>query len=100
MSNSKEVTTDKIKNMWSSIIDMLPNEPRSYDVMDDPGFWTNGDSILCPSETEMNFVYEFLNDLFSRFGECTIVTGYYDPFEDAKSGESDECTGFYYVSIE
>lgn len=45
-------------------------------------------------------VYEFLNDIFSEFGNYTLVTGWYDPYENAKSGEQDDYTGFHYVRLE
>lgn len=91
---------NKIISLWNSIIYMLPPEPRSYDVNDDPGFWTNGDEILCPSEAEMNVLYEFLSDLFSEFGSINLITGWYDPYEDIKNDETDNCTGFNYIRIE
>lgn len=64
----------KIIDLWNGIINMLPPQPRSYDTSDDPGFWTNGEEILCPSEAEMEMVYEFLNDIFSEFGNYTLIT--------------------------
>lgn len=91
---------DKINKLWKQILFMLPNEPRSFDTSDDPGFWTNGVEMLCPSETEMNIVYEFLNDIFSEFGNYTLITGWYDPFEDANNNEQDDCTGFNYIRLE
>lgn len=90
----------KIQALWNSIIDMLPREPRSYDTSDDPGFWTNGDEILCPSETDMVIVCSFLDDVFSEYGNYTLITGWYDPFEDANNGETDDCTGFNYIRLE
>ena len=54
-----------IKTIWNNLINMLPREPRSYDISDDPGFWTNGDEILCPSETDMHIVCSFLDDIFA-----------------------------------
>jgi len=98
--NNCEINKTRISDLWNKILDMLPHEPRSYDTADDPGFWTNGEEILCPSECEMNVVYVFLNDIFSEFGSYTLITGYYDPFEDEKQGEQDNCTGFYYVRLE
>ena len=90
----------KITGLWNGIINMLPTQPRSFDTSDDPGFWTNGEEILCPSEAEMNMVYEFLNDILREFGNYTLITGWYDPYEDAKNGEQDDCTGFNYVRLE
>lgn len=102
--NILEINQKKITDLWNTIINMLPYQPRSDDVSnsisDDPGFWTNGEEILCPSEAEMNMVYEFLNDIFREFGNYTLITGWYDPYEDAKNGEQDDCTGFNYVRLE
>ena len=86
--------------LFQAIIDKLAREPRNYDTSDDPGFWTNGSQILCPSETEAEIIAEFLIDVFSEHENTSILTGYYDPFEDAENGEQDDCTGFYYVDIE
>lgn len=86
--------------LFNAIIEKLAREPRSYNINDDPGFWTNGYQILCPSETEAEIVAEFLKDVFSEHENTTVLTGYYDPFEDAENGEQDECTGFNYVDIE
>ena len=90
----REENQKKISDMWNGIISMLPPQPRSFDTSDDPGFWTNGEEILCPSEAEMNMVYEFLNDIFSEFGNYTLITGWYDPEEDRENGEQDACAGF------
>lgn len=95
-----EDSINQITAVWDGIISMLAREPRSYDTADDPGFWTNGNQILCPSETDASIVAEFLKDICSEYGNFNILTGYYDPFEDAENGEQDECTGFWYVEVE
>jgi len=95
-----ERNSKRIIDLWNGIINMLPTQPRSYDTADDPGFWTNGEEILCPSETEMNMLYEFLNDIFREFGNYILVTGWYDPEEDTRNGEHDDCTGFNYIRLE
>ena len=79
---------------------MFPTQPRSFDTSNNHGFWTNGEKILCPSEAEMEMVYEFLNDIFREFGNYTLITGWYDPEEDRENGEQDDCTGFNYVRLE
>lgn len=88
------------KELFEGIIDKLAREPRSYDTADDPGFWTNGDLILCPSEYEAITVAEFLIDIFSEHDPSNILTGYYDPEEDSGNGKQNKCTGFYYVDID
>lgn len=96
----KDRNKNKVIKMYNEILSMLPNQPRSYDVNDDPGFWTNGTEILCPSKMEKNVMVVFLTDLFSEFGDFCVRSGYYDPFEDARNDERDECSGFYYVDLE
>lgn len=68
----------------------LPHTP-DYQI------WSpDGDEILC--ETEQ--LAEHIADLFDAiYGEQTVNTGYYDPVEDKSSGEVDERTGWYYVTI-
>lgn len=91
---------NKQKEVIDKIIDMLPGEPRSYNTSDDPGFWTDGEEILCPSEIECEIIAEFLKDILSEYGNMTVLTGWYDPFEDAANGEQDEKTGFNYIRFE
>lgn len=85
--------------MFKRILSMLPDQPRSFDTSDDPGYWTNGAEILCPTETECEIVADFLEDLFKGYGDIKMHTGYYDPDEDRRSGEMDDNTGFYYIDF-
>ena len=89
-----------VDNLIEQMIQHLPHEPRSYDVNDDPGFWTNGSDILCPSEFECEAVADFIDDILREESTMTTHTGYYDPKEDARSGETDRCTGFYYIDFD
>lgn len=77
------------------LLHALPKHPRSYDTSDNPGYWSNGDAFLCSCETEASI----LSDFISTFG-VVAQTGYYDPEEDARSNEQDDCTGFWYVTWE
>lgn len=87
--------------MFSKILEMLPDQPRSFDTADDPGFWSNGYEILCPSETDCEIVASFLEDVFREWDvSVSVHTGYYDPDEDARSGEQDDNTGFWYIDID
>lgn len=88
-----------MNELLNMLLESLPREPRSYDTSDDPGFWSDGDMILCPSETDCNIVADFLQDTF-RDSTLVIQTGYFDPFEDHNNGECDDYTGFYYISFE
>lgn len=53
------------------------------------------DTIYCKNE----LVIETIAEIFGVLG-CDVHTGYYDPEEDARSGETDERTGCYYVDID
>lgn len=92
--------TSEAVRMFKHILSMLPKQPRSFDTSDDPGYWTNGAEILCPTETECEIVADFLEDLFKEYGEIKMHTGYYDPDEDRRSGEMDDNTGFYYIDFD
>lgn len=59
-----------------------------------------GDTILCRTEDVANAVAEIIERLYAAQDEdVQICTGYYDPEEDARSGETDELTGWHYVDI-
>lgn len=92
--------TDRGKELIDLLLKMLPRQPRSFDTSDDPGFWTNGDEILCPTETECEILADFLEDVLQEISTVTVKTGYYDPYEDARSGEQDDDTGFYYIDFD
>lgn len=77
------------------LLHALPKHPLSYDTSDNPGYWSNGEAILCSCETEASI----LSDFISTFG-VVAQTGYYDPEEDARDNEQDDCTGFWYVTWE
>lgn len=86
--------------LLESILKDLPHQPRSADVNDDPGFWTDGEEILCPSEAECEIVADFLEDMFREVYDTDVHTGYYDPDEDDRNGERDDHTGFYYIGFD
>lgn len=81
------------------ILGHLPKAPRSFDTANDPGFWSDGEMLLCPTYAECEFVANFLQDLF-RESTITVHTGYFDPFEDHNNRECDDYTGFYYISFD
>lgn len=80
------------------IMEHLPRQPRGVSVDDDPGYWTNGTDILCPSEMECETIADFLEDVLREESTMTVHTGYYDPAEDGP--EADENTGFYYIDFD
>ena len=88
-----------MNELLTMLLEQLPKQPRSFDTSDDPGFWSDGKMILCPTEAGCEFVAIFLQDLF-RDSAIVVKTGYFDPFEDYNNGEGDDCTGFDYISFE
>lgn len=75
--------------LLDGIIDALPTEPGDF-------IWTDGDMVLCPTEE----LAESIADILDAQGSDMAVTGYYDPEEDERNGETDDHTGFWYVTIE
>ena len=101
----KSNNEEKVKNLIALIKELLPKEPRSFYTSGisgvyDPGFWTNGSEILCPSEEKCEMLAEFFKDVVSEDSNVTVLTGYYDPFEDSNNEEPDDMTGFYYIQFE
>jgi len=78
-----------VVELLGKLVELLPHE--------DARIWAHdGDEILC--ETEQTA--ETIADLFDAlYGEETVNTGYYDPVEDERNGETDCRTGYYYVQI-
>lgn len=87
-----------MNELLNILLGCLPREPRSYDASDNPGFWSDGDMILCPSETSCGIIADFLQDIL-RESTITVTTGYFDPFEDRRNNECDDYTGFYYIEF-
>lgn len=56
--------------------------------------WFNGSEVVCRTEAMADAIAEFLNS----FGFISSK-GYYDPEEDKRNNEVDECTGFWYVTV-
>lgn len=78
-------------HIWTYLRESLnENENKKH------GYWTNGNEILCKTEEATEHLADFLEDL----GFCDVQTGYYDPEEDKRNGEVDECTGYWYVSVD
>ena len=100
--NKQIVTLNKNKQneVLNKILDMLPPEPRDYNIDNDPGFWTDGKEILCPSEIGAEIVAEFLIDILSEFGDIDVNTGYYNLAEAAQNGGECNHAGFWYISFD
>ena len=53
-----------MNKLLTMLLEQLSQQPRSFDTADNPGFWSDGEMILCPSEAECEFTANFLRDLF------------------------------------
>ena len=63
--------------------------------------WGNGDELMCKTEAIADAMYDLLFQLYAAQDEEVVFhTGYYDPAEDARSGEEDRCTGWWYVDCD
>ena len=82
------IREDYAAQIIQKIAESLPNTPGRI--------WSeDGDEIL----TENKQLAESIADLFDAiYGEQTVNTGYYDPEEDGRDGETDERTGYWYVT--
>ena len=69
-------------------------EKISRDKIKHPVLWTNGEVLLSNDCAAANAVADIL-DACGYYSS----TGYYDPIEDANSGCTDECTGFWYIDV-
>lgn len=97
--NSKICRIDESEEIkmitFYQILESLPTEPKACD--DNPGIWSNGCDIMCETEAIANTIADFLESM----GVSDVATtGYFDPDEDRRCNEVNECTGYYYVTCE
>ena len=80
---------------WASvIIERLPDYAEG-------NIWTNGDDILCKTESAADALADMFEYLYKMQDEEILVnTGYYDPEEDKRNNEVDRNTGWWYVNID
>ena len=88
-----------MNTLLTMLLKQLPQQPRSFDTADNPGFWSDGEMILCSSEPTCRLIENLLRDIL-RDSTIVVKTGYFDPFEDGRNGETDDYTGFYYIDFE
>ena len=83
------------KNFFSFLCERV----RDYS---DGEVWSDGDQILCKTESAANALYDLLWQLYNAQGETIfdLHTGYYDPKEDERNHEEDRYTGWWYVSTD
>ena len=89
---------DPAWNVIQSIIDRVPNIYKDDLEWLDVEIATNGDELLFNSEFDCERFADALDKHIFGFTECH--TGYYDPYEDAISGETDENSGWYYIDFD
>ena len=79
-----------IERLLGKLVHYLPDSPARI--------WSpDGDEILCENEQLTEDIADFLDALYG--GVQTVNTGFYDPVEDERNGETDQRTGWYYVTI-
>ena len=86
---------DPAWDVIQSIINRVPNIYKDNMDWTDVEIATNGDELLFRYEYDCERFADALDDHVFGYAECH--TGYYDPYEDARSGETDENTGWYYI---
>lgn len=82
-------------NVIQSVIDVLPNVLKDDIDWTEIEIATNGDVFLLRYGADCERFADALDE--HVFGSKECHTGYYDPFEDAQGGETDELTGWYYI---
>ena len=92
-------TQKDVRLFLDALLDMLPKEPGGCDARGNHSYWSNNDEILCPSEAACETLAYFLQDVLKESG-ITVLTGWYDPSEDAKNSKCDDCSGFNYIRFE
>lgn len=76
----------------------MTNAARDYS---DGEVWSDGDELLCKTESAADAISDLLWQLYQSQGEDVLPhTGYYDPKEDVRSGETDRYTGWWYVDLD
>lgn len=80
------------ESVWDFITSRLPTSPE--DAAN--GIWYEGDDIMCKTEAQADTVADLLEALDD---EVLVTTGFFDPEEDARNGETDRLTGWHYVTI-
>ena len=77
--------------MWE-----LPDSPPAKRLEDECPLWVAGDTIMCRTEWLAWTVAKIIDRMC---GDQVSHTGYYDPDEDERGGETDRMTGWYYVDF-
>lgn len=85
----------KPKTNWIVVVaDMLAGNGSEAIWCDDDG------QILVATEGAANVVADLIEAFYRSQGEeISVNTGYYDPKEDKRNGETDKYTGWWYVDV-
>ncbi len=63
--------------------------------------WSDSGEILCKSESAADALADMFECLYKAQDEEVLInTGFYDPEDDARNGELDRYTGWWYVNID
>lgn len=73
--------------LWQHIMDAL-----RYTGVE---IWADDSEILIDKEDAAEAIADFLTAL-----GLDVHTGYYDPEEDERSGETDDHTGYWYIDLD
>lgn len=106
----KSLKTEKLGDVKDTLLDIAADgkitedeKPALQEVLaySDGEVWGNGDELMCKTEAVADAMCDLLFQLYAAQGEEVVFhTGYYDPTEDARSGEEDRCTGWWYVDCD
>lgn len=78
--------------------ELIADRLRDYAEGD---IWSTGDEILCKTKSAADAIADMFEKLYKSQGGTVVVnTGYYDPEEDIRNGETDRFTGWWYVNID
>lgn len=89
---------NKVWEFLETIFDQIPNIYRHDIEWSDIMVATNEEEFLFRYENDCEHIADLLDKYL--FGCYETHTGYYDPDEDEKSGETDENTGWYYLDFD
>lgn len=88
-------------NVFTCFANTLPVNPKPVEIDGQdviiPDVWTDGVEILCRTEALADMI---ANALDAIAGSPESHTGYYDPYEDAKEGQTYNTTGWWYVDFD
>ena len=79
-------------DLFEMLMILLDVSGKSLNMREEKTFWSDGTMILSKDEAAINALADLLDQL-----NGDMVTGYFDPKEDRKSGTVDEYTGYYYL---